>query len=123
MKRYRSAGGFAYIEALILTMLVSTAAMLVMSGFREAQRLNQTAAVRTAALQLANAKIAEAQYDLASTVAGTETFTDFMGGMTVVFDVEPTIIGNQVTVTVTPKVNGKDWEPITVERVVINRST
>lgn len=121
MRRYKSAGGFAYIEALILTMLLSTAAMLVMSGFHEAQRLNRTAAIRTAAVYLADAKIAEAQYDLTSAVKSVETFEDFMGGMTVEFSIEPTMIGSRLTVTVTPTVNGDEWEPITVERVVINR--
>lgn len=123
MKRYRSAGGFAYIEALILTMLVSTAAMLVMSGFREAQRLNQTAAIRTAAMFLADAKIAEIQNDPSAAVDSTETFEDFMGGMTVVFVIEPKNGDeNRWIVTVTPTVDGKSQDDliVTVERVIIN---
>lgn len=126
MKRYRSAGGFAYMEVLLLTMIVSTAAMLVMSGFREAQRINRTAAIRTAAVFLADAKIAEIQNDRSAAVDSTETFENFMGGMTVVFLIEPelkSVVENRWTVTVTPIVDDKPQDDliVTVERVIINR--
>ena len=123
-RRYSSTGGFVFIEALILTMIVSTAAMLVMSGFREAQRLNRTAAIRSAAVFLADGKIAEAQNDPDGfDRSSVETFENFMGGMTIVFEIEATRLGDQVTVTVTPKVNGAELEDciVTVERVVVNR--
>ena len=137
MKRYNSVGGFAYMEVLLLTMVVSTAAMLVMSGFREAQRVNRTAAIRTAAVfladakiaeiqNLADAKIAEIQNDPSAATGSIETFEDFMGGMTVVFVIEPeckSVDENRWTVTVTPTVDGKLQNDliVTVERVIINR--
>ncbi len=126
MKRYSSAGGFAYMEVLLLTMIVSTAAMLVMSGFREAQRINRTAAIRTAAVFLADAKIAEIQNDESAAVDSTETFENFMGGMTVVFLIEPelkSVVENRWTVTVTPIVDDKPQDDliVTVERVIIDR--
>lgn len=126
MKRYSSAGGFAYMEVLLLTMIVSTAAMLVMSGFREAQRINRTAAIRTAAVFLADAKIAEIQNNESAAVDSTETFENFMGGMTVVFVIEPelkSVVENRWTVTVTPTVDDIPQNDliVTVERVIIDR--
>ena len=124
MRSRSSEGGFIYLEALFLVMVLSTATMLVMGGLHEAQRLNRTAAIRSAAVELANGKIAEAQYDLNSfDRSSAETFENFMGGMTIVFEIEATVSGDLVTVTVTPTIDDEELEDciVTVERVVFNR--
>ena len=62
----RNNKGFIFIEVLFLTMIVSFAALLVVNALELAIRSDRMSAIRTAAIHLANARIAEIEeYNLA----------------------------------------------------------
>ena len=132
MRRIANSGGFIFLETLLIVMLLSVSTMFVMRGLSGVQKINRDMAVKTIGLHLVNGKIAECEYAASnggmSSGTSTETFNNVLGsadgtdkGMTVVFKIVTTINGNDVTVKVTPTVNGverKDLEE-TAERFII----
>ena len=136
MKRYSSSGGFILIEALMLAMILSTAAMLVMRGLQIAHKISTDMAVETAGLYVANGVLAEYEYAINnpqdtnfSPDLSPQTFENMLGsnekdsdrGMTIVFDVKAKVEGNYVTVVVTPTVNDVKREDlrVTVEKYIV----
>lgn len=134
MRRLTNCGGFIFIETLLIVMLLSMAAMLVMRGLSGAQKINRDMAVKTIALHLANGKIAECEYAAnnggMSLSTSTKTFNNLLGdpndtdkGMTVEFFIDVKVNGNDVTVTVTPTVNGIERGDlqVTAEKFIIKK--
>ena len=105
LKRISNSGGFVFIETILITILLSAAAMMVMHGFHSARRSSQETAIETAALHLANARLAELQYQAAtgnSVPNPTEgdITADNLLDMTIVFNVRSSVSGKHATVTV-----------------------
>ena len=122
-------GGFVFIEAIFLSIILAISAMLIINGFHSAQKAGRETAIRTAAIHLANAQIAELQY-LASKnelhagnyawlgEADAPRFDNFFG-MTIEFDVETTVNNNHAKVIVSWTAD--NGGSITAERDIFNR--
>ena len=113
IKRISNSGGFVFLETLLITMLLAAAAMLIMSGFHSAQRISRETAIRTAAIHLANARLAELLYQAATgnsvpnPTEGDITADDILD-MSIEFRVASSLGGNHATVTVSWTFDGVD---------------
>ena len=66
MKHLNNSNGFVLVEVVFLTLIVSLTAMLIVRGYKTAILSNQNSALRTAALNVAQAQIAEIESSIYS---------------------------------------------------------
>ena len=59
---FRNSGGFVFIDAIFMTLIVSFMAILAANGIQAAIKTNQQSALRTAAINIANGRLDEIQY-------------------------------------------------------------
>ena len=124
-KRISNSGGFVFLETILITILLSAAAMMIINGFHSAQKISQETAIKTAAIHLANARIAELQYQFATgsvvdDVTEGDIIVENLLEMTLTFNVSSSVNGNHAVVTVRWTFDGVEENSV-AERDIFNR--